>query len=105
MPRYIIKEGDSYILLLDHEIKYISSDDKYVVLHLTTGKNIPSAYNLEDLKEKLDKTIFRQLTEKIIVNVHQVQKVSDDTLSLLDGSKIYLGKDCKKQMLDFMIRI
>jgi len=105
IPRYIIEKGDTYHLLLDHEISYVSSQDSRGIIHLSNGEAIPSSSQFERLEEKLDPLVFKLLAEKIIVNIEQIKKIHDGVLYMLNGSKIYVGKKCKGRLLDDLVHI
>lgn len=71
-----------------HEIIYIAIEDRKSVLYLTDGK-IETHYSMEHWKETLDEKSFAQPHYSYIVNLHYVDEVTKDFVTIRCGEKEY----------------
>ena len=71
-----------------HEIIYIAIEDRKSVLYLTDRK-IETHYSMEHWKETLDEKSFAQPHYSYIVNLHYVEAVTKDFVTLRCGEKEY----------------
>lgn len=71
-----------------HEILYIAIEDRKSVLYLTDRK-IETHYPMEHWKEALDKKSFAQPHYSYLVNLHYVEEVSKDFVTLRCGEDEY----------------
>lgn len=71
-----------------HEILYIAIEDRKSVLYLTDRK-IETHYLMEHWKEVLDEKSFAQPHYSYIVNLHYVEAVTKDFVTLRCGEKEY----------------
>ena len=71
-----------------HEIIYIAIEDRKSVLYLT-DKKIETHYSMEYWKEILDKKSFAQPHYSYLVNLHYVEEVTKDFVTLRYGEDEY----------------
>lgn len=71
-----------------HEIIYIAIEDRKSVLYLTDGK-IETHYSMEHWKEVFDENSFAQPHYSYIVNLHYVEDVTKDFVTLRCDEKEY----------------
>lgn len=71
-----------------HEIVYIAIEDRKSVLYLTDGR-IETHYPIEHWKTVLDKKSFTQPHYSYIVNLHYVEEVTKDFVTLRYGEDEY----------------
>lgn len=71
-----------------HEIIYIAIEDRKSVLYLTDRK-IETHYSMEHWKEVLDEKSFAQPHYSYIVNLHYVEDVTKDFVTLRHGENEY----------------
>lgn len=71
-----------------HEILYIAIEDRKSVLYLKNRK-IETHYSMEYWKEVLDEKSFAQPHYSYIVNLHYVEAVTKDFVTLRCGEKAY----------------
>ena len=71
-----------------HEIIYIAIEDRKSVLYLTDGK-IETHYPMDHWKEVLDKKSFAQPHYSYLVNLHYVEEVTKDFVTLRCGEDEY----------------
>ena len=71
-----------------HEILYIAIEDRKSVLYLKERK-IETHYSMEYWKEVLDEKSFAQPHYSYIVNLHYVEAVTKDFVTLRCGEKAY----------------
>ncbi|MBR3933998.1 MAG: LytTR family transcriptional regulator DNA-binding domain-containing protein [Clostridia bacterium] len=71
-----------------HEIIYIAIEDRKSVLYLTDRK-IETHYSMEHWKSILDKKSFAQPHYSYIVNLHYVEEVTKDFVTLRCGEDEY----------------
>lgn len=75
-------------IVCPHEIIYIAIEDRKSVLYLTDRK-IETHYSMEHWKEVLDEKSFAQPHYSYIVNLHYVEEVTKDFVTLRYGEKEY----------------
>lgn len=71
-----------------HEIIYIAIEDRKSVLYLTDSK-IDTHYPMEHWKKVLDEKSFAQPHYSYIVNLHYVEEVTKDFVTLCCGKEKY----------------
>ena len=71
-----------------HEIIYIAIEDRKSVLYLTDRK-IETHYSMEHWKETLNEKSFAQPHYSYIVNLHYIEKVTKDFVTLRCGKDEY----------------
>ncbi len=71
-----------------HEIVYIAIEDRKSVLYMTDGK-IETHYSMEHWKETLDEKSFAQPHYSYMVNLHYVEEITKDFVTLKCGEKEY----------------
>lgn len=71
-----------------HEIIYIAIEDRKSVLYLADRK-IETHYSMEHWKEVLDEKSFAQPHYSYIVNLHYVEEVTKDFVTIRCGEKEY----------------
>jgi len=95
LTRLSFKQGDRSILLNVSDIVWIEAEDYYVLVHSKRGRHMVRAA-LSSLEERLDPHVFLRVHRAAIVNVADVQEVSDDdgrvTLLLSDGSHVAVSR-------------
>jgi two-component system, LytTR family, response regulator len=98
LTRLSFKQGDRSILLNVSEIVWIEAEDYYVLVHSKRGRHMVRAA-LSSLEERLDPHVFLRVHRAAIINVAEVQEVSDDgrlTLLLSDGSHVAVSRSRRR---------
>jgi two-component system LytT family response regulator len=95
LTRLSFKQGERSILLNVSDIVWIEAEDYYVLVHSKRGRHMVRAA-LSSLEERLDPHVFLRVHRAAIVNVAEVQEVSDEdgrlTLLLSDGSHVAVSR-------------
>jgi two-component system, LytTR family, response regulator len=100
LTRLSLKQGDRSILLNVSEIIWIEAEDYYVLVHSKRGRHMVRAA-LSSLEERLDPHVFLRVHRAAIVNVAEVQEVSDDgrlVLLLSDGSRVAVSRSRRRHV-------
>lgn len=88
-PRIAITKCNKDICrVYPHEIIYIAIEDRKSVLYLTDGK-IETHYPMEYWKEVFDEQSFAQPHYSYIVNLHYVEELTKDFVTLRCGEDEY----------------
>jgi two-component system LytT family response regulator len=95
LTRLSFKQGERSILLNVSDIVWIEAEDYYVLVHSKRGRHMVRAA-LSSLEERLDPHAFLRVHRAAIVNVADVQEVSDEdgrlTLTLSDGARVPVSR-------------
>jgi two-component system, LytTR family, response regulator len=100
LTRLSFKQGDRSVLLNVAEIVWIAAEDYYVLVHSKRGRHMVRAA-LSSLEERLDPHVFLRVHRAAIINVAEVQEVSDDgglVLHLSDGSRVAVSRSRRRQV-------
>ena len=74
--RFLVQVGDTFRHVQTEDIAYFYSEDKYVFLHLFTGKRYIINYTLEQLDTLLSQKQFFRVSRNFIVNIRSVNKIT-----------------------------
>lgn len=74
--RFLVSIGDTFSTIESSDIAFFYSEDKYVFLHLFTGKRFIVNYSLDQLEPMLDEQDFHRVSRSCIVNIKAVKKAS-----------------------------
>lgn len=91
--RILISEGDNYSYISTEDLAMIQSEDKYVFLHMFSGKRHITDYaNLNAVEEDLDKNQFFRISRNMIVNIRLITSVRKHFKGRLKVTINYNGK-------------
>lgn len=74
--RFLVSVGDSFSTIESADIAFFYSEDKYVFLHLFTGKRYIVNYSLDQLEAMLDEQDFHRVSRSCIAHIKAVKKAS-----------------------------
>ncbi len=74
--RFLVSVGDSFSTIESSDIAFFYSEDKYVFLHLFTGKRYIINYSLDQLEPMLDERDFHRVSRSCIAHIKAVKKAS-----------------------------
>ena len=91
--RLLFSEGDNYSYISTEELAMVQSEDKYVFLHMFSGKKHITDYaNLNAVEEDLDKNQFFRISRNLIVNIKLITAVRKHFKGRLKVTINYNGK-------------
>ena len=91
-----VKDGNKFVQIYFEEISYIKSESNYVLFNLQK-KRITSLLSLKDLITKLPSNFIR-IHRSYIVNMHKIDYISTDELSI-DQKKLPIGLKYKEELM------
>lgn len=102
LPRkheHFIKIGYEHIRIAFEEILYLAADGDYCEVHLSNKKHL-SSETLRKWIEMLEGWDFFRIHKSYVVNIHQVEKVSGNTLFLYNGIQLPIGRSFKEEFME-----
>jgi two-component system LytT family response regulator len=87
-----VKQGEKLIFIPLKEVSYFEASGKYVILHTLDGLQHLINYTITSLNDKLDNSVFLQVSRGTLVNVRQVKM-----LEKLFNGKYRITLNDKKQ--------
>ena len=85
----VLTEDKDVCKIYPHEILYISIEKRNTVLHLT-DKDVHTPYPINFWKKVLYEKIFMQPHYSYIVNLHYVDSITKDLITIKYGNKNYI---------------
>lgn len=70
-----VRLGDRTIVLNVDEVAYFAADDKYVLIHTTTGKQYIVDFALSQLQDRLDPLRFVRVHRSSLVNLDHIREI------------------------------
>ena len=94
--RFLVSVGDTFSTIETSDIAFFYSEDKYVFLHLFTGKRFIINYSLDQLEPMLDKLDFHRVSRSCIAHIKAVKKASR-----YFGSRLMMkfSVDCSQEVI------
>lgn len=74
--RFLVSVGDTFSTIESSDIAFFYSEDKYVFLHLFTGRRYIINYSLDQLEPMLDERDFHRVSRSCIAHIRAVKKAS-----------------------------
>lgn len=74
--RFLVRQGDAYLTVPTAEVAAFYSEDKYVFLHLFSGRRHIIDYTLDELEAMLSPRTFCRLSRGCIAHIRAVTKAS-----------------------------
>lgn len=74
--RFLVSVGDTFSTIETPNIAFFYSEDKYVFLHLFSGKRYVINYSLDQLEPMLDEHDFHRISRSCIAHIKSVRKAS-----------------------------
>lgn len=106
LPDYIFVPGDgksAWIKITLEDIMYIKSDSNY--LHIVTEQKEWMSYmTMDSISQELPKKYFYRIHKSYIVNIRKVAKVDPQTVYLISGTELPIGRSYKNELLDRIIK-
>ncbi len=76
----LVKDGYNYVKVFIKEIRFINSDQNYVVLNLNSNKRIMVRSTLTQIHDRLDPSQFIKINRGCIVNTLHVTKIDTENI-------------------------
>jgi len=101
--RTLIRNGDRLEIVRWKEVLWIEAEEKYVLLHLRSGKLL-HRISLSELERRLDPTQFRRIHRSTIVRLDFLRSLipwthGDYLVELQDGTRLPLGRSYRDGFL------
>ncbi|SHO63322.1 LytR/AlgR family response regulator transcription factor [Algoriphagus zhangzhouensis] len=100
---HFIKIGYEHIRIAFEEILYLSADGDYCEIHLNDKKHL-SSETLKKWIEMLEGWDFFRVHKSYVVNIHQIEKVSGNTLYLYNGTQLPIGRAFKEEFMERFLK-
>lgn len=68
-----VKQGDKILFISLKDIAYFEASGKYVLLHTLDGQQHLTNYTITSLNEKLDDSLFAQISRGVLINIQQIK--------------------------------
>ena len=94
--RFLIQVGDTFQYAETMDTAFFYREDKYVYLHLFSGKRYIVNYSLDQLENMLDRGVFFRVSRNCIANIKAVQRSARYFGSRL---KLYLSPECPHEII------
>jgi two-component system, LytTR family, response regulator len=100
--RIVVRKGNAINIIPVDEIKYVESQDDYVMIHHSSGKALKQQ-TLKFYEENLPKTDFVRIHRAYIVNVSEIKQIEpygkDNHIAILQsGDKLPVSRSGYKQL-------
>lgn len=96
----LVKDGYTYVKVPLKEIKFLCSEQNYVMLNLNTNKRIMVRSTLGEMHEKLDTRHYIKINRGCIVNINYVTKIETDNV-FVDQQAFAVSKTQR----DFLLKL
>lgn len=105
LPRneHFVKLGYDHIRIPFQDIVYIRADGDYCEIILPEKKHL-SSEPMRKWLELLDEQFFVRIHKSFIVNISQVEKVSGNMITLLDGEQLPIGRAFKEDFSERFLK-
>lgn len=100
---HFIKIGYDHIRISFEEIVYLAADGDYCEIHLKDKKHL-SSETLKKWIEMLEGWDFFRVHKSFVVNIHQIERVSGNTLYLYNGTQLPLGRAFKDEFMEKFLK-
>lgn len=74
--RFLVSVGDTFSTIGTSDIAFFYSEDKYVFLHMFSGKRYVVNYSLDQLEPMLDERDFHRVSRSCIANIKAIKNAS-----------------------------
>lgn len=101
MQRLIITTSNTEHIILDDQIISCHFTNAYALLKLTTGETIYVDSNRESFKQQLSELNLFWLSEKAVINIEQIKKISTKEsiyLIMRNNDRIPVGSKVESQL-------
>tara|TARA_R110002074_G_scaffold382290_2_gene561818 strand:+ start:2601 stop:3317 length:717 start_codon:yes stop_codon:yes gene_type:complete len=100
---HFVKLGYEHIRIAFQDIIYIRADGDYCDIILP-GKKYLSSEPMRKWLELLDESQFVRIHKSYIVNISQVEKVSGNMITLIDGEQLPIGRAYKEAFTERFLK-
>lgn len=91
--RFIVKIGESIIVIHIDEVSYFISESSYTYIYTTNGRKFIIDFKLDELETLLNPKTFHRISRKTIININSIEKVNSYFNSRLIVISKYLTKE------------
>ncbi len=97
----LVKDGYHYVKVFLNEIKFISSDQNYVTLHLQEAKRVMVRSTLSDMHDRLNNQAFIKVNRGHVININYVTKIEKDN-AFIDEKSFVVNKAQRDALVDLL---
>ncbi|MFN8286274.1 MAG: response regulator [Chitinophagales bacterium] len=83
----VVKSGYNYVKVVLKDIRYVSSDQNYVTLHLGKHEKVMVRSTLAEMHARLGDKLFFKINRGFVVNVEHVTEIQTD--NVLIGQEVF----------------
>lgn len=100
LDRFLVKNGERYIVVKASELVWVEAASNYVVLHTSSGNHVHRS-TLSALESELDSRLFFRTSRSTIVNLEQVKEIravaaGEYVILLADGQRVPLTRGLRE---------
>lgn len=101
----VARRGGLHVISED-DLTYVEVERHDLVYHTVPGVEAPAPVrgSLSELEQRLARRPFVRIASHCLVNMEHVRKVSGDSLTLSDGTVLYISRARKKDVLAALAR-
>ncbi len=104
LSRVMVKQGDRYFFVSVGDIMYISSEEKYIRLHVGEGSYLLRE-SMVKMEGRLDPSVFVRIHRSYIVNIEFIKEIQpwthgDYVVIMQDGNKLNLSRRFSDRLLN-----
>ena len=97
----LVKDGYHYVKVFLKEIKFISSDQNYVTLHLQDARKVMVRSTLSDMYNRLNSHAFIKVNRGYIININYVTKIETENAFIV-GKSFVVNKIQRDALVDLL---
>jgi two-component system LytT family response regulator len=101
LERLALKRGAVFDVVTVSDIACFVSQDHYTFVH-AHGREYISELSLAHFEERLDPTLFVRAHRSVLVSVHHVSRVHEDTILLKSGQQVALSRRNRGPLLKLL---
>jgi two-component system, LytTR family, response regulator len=103
MERFLVNQSSKYFFIQADDIRYISSEEKYVSLHTDSGTFLLRE-TMNTMEERLDPDKFARVHRSYIVNISYIKEIQpwshgDYIIVMKNSEKINLSRRYKNRLM------
>jgi len=103
--RFLVRSGESQVLVKASDIMYVSAQGNYVRLHTPGGEHLMRE-RMAGMIEQLDEALFRRIHRSHIVNLDHVKKLlpwfgGDSLVMMTNGTRLTLSRNYRDALRGF----
>jgi DNA-binding LytR/AlgR family response regulator len=97
-----VRDGHSYRKVAEDEILYVESDQNYLILHLTDGRQLSMRKTLLEFETDMDSSRFLRIHRSFIVSRDYIEVVQSYELMMRGGARVPMSRAYRDDVLQLL---